>query len=155
MLGIAWDRPDFVDDDATGFGWGIVPRLMLTGDDGAGVMLEAALVLALHNAPEPEGAVLADGRSLEQHGFDLEFAVDGERLHVPLERFLAAWLGRLPRAVEVVLALCNPAARAVARPVGLAAGSRLWWAQGNVDSWAEDDGGKVTWGLSAGRWKVA
>lgn len=149
LLGIDWGRPGFVDEDHDGFGWGLVPRLELVGTDdgpegGERRLLEGALVLALHSA---EREATATGP------FDLELVVDGERLHVPLERFLEVWLPRLPPADELVLAVCNPTAFRFTRP-SAARATRCWAALGDVDSSARRDPTthETTWALSARSW---
>lgn len=147
LLGIDWGRPGFVDEDHVGFGWGLVPRLELVGvSDGSSRLLTDPLVLALHSA-ERDGDTAADAP------FDLELVVDGERLHVPLERFLEVWLPRLPRTHDVVLALCNPTGFEFVRP-RLRDGTRCWAALGDVDSSARIDPitQETTWALSARGW---
>jgi hypothetical protein len=146
LLGIDWGRPGFVDEDHLGFGWGIVPRLRLVGTSPySRVDLDNALVLALHSA---------DRAPDSDAPFDLELVIAGERLHVPLDRFLAVWLPKLPAATDVVLALCNPTAWPLARPP-LAAGARCWCATSDVDSSAEVSAATATtWILTAQTWKT-
>lgn len=149
LLGIDWGRPGFVDDDHTGFGFGVVPRLLLRSPTTS-TLRTAPLVLALHSADR-------DPLAPPSAPFDLELDVFDERLHVPLERFLAVWLPRLPHAADLVLALCNPTAYPLTRPAGLATSTRFWYALSDVDSFAESDSpapGLVTttWGLAAHQW---
>lgn len=144
LLGIDWGRPGFVDDEHEGFGWGLVPRLELVGtDDGTTHLLEGALVLALHSADREDGTA----------PFDLELVVEGERLHVPLDRFLEVWLPSLPEAKDLVLAVCNPTAFRFTRS-SAARATRCWAALGDVDSSARRDPitHETTWALSARSW---
>lgn len=147
LLGIDWARPDALDEDHTGFGWGHVPRLTLaaslTRDE---VLLEDPLVLALHSADRPAEA----DRGAP---FDLELVVAGERLHLPLERFLAVWLPRLPPSTDIVLAVCNPTGYPIPRPPGLPAMTRLWVPTGDVDSSAIHTD-TTTWVLTARTWSA-
>lgn len=147
LLGIDWGRPGFVDEDHLGFGWGVVPRLELVGvSDRSSRLLVNPLVLALHSAERDE-------EQDEATPFDLELVVDGERLHVPLEKFLGVWLPRLPPADDVVLALCNPTGFRFSRP-HLTDATRCWAALGDVDSSARFDPTtqETTWALSARSW---
>lgn len=162
LLGIAWDRPGFVDDDFTGFGFGLVPRLRLAAtapldevrsgpNPGAQYALAAPLVLALHSAERSPGSGPDDD-------FDLELEAEGERLHVPLARFLAVWLPRLPElhgCTDLVLALCNPTGYPIPRPPALPPSCRFWYGVSDVDSFAERDvDGQPFHGLSATRWMM-
>lgn len=150
LLGIDWGRPGFVDEDHIGFGWGLVPCLELVDTDNrAPRMLSGALVLALHSADRAAGDVD------DNTPFDLELEVDGERLHIPLERFLEVWLPKLPRADDLVLALCNPTGFRFSRPQS-AKTTRCWAALGDVDSSARRDPTtqETTWALSARSWML-
>lgn len=123
-----------VDLDYAGYGWCRLPRVWL---DAGGVVtaVEAPVVLALHAADD--GAAVAGD-------VELEFAVDGGAVAVPLSAFLDRWLPRLPPG-PVVLAMCNPYdARlpARARP--------LHHALGAVDAWHDLDGDRVR--LAARTW---
>ncbi|HRE89990.1 MAG TPA: hypothetical protein PK095_12725, partial [Myxococcota bacterium] len=147
LLGIDWGRPGFVDEDHLGFGWGKVPRLELIGvSDRSARLLLNPLVLALHSAERDEDED-------PDTPFDLELVVDGERLHLPLDRFLAVWLPKLPPSLDVVLALCNPTGFRFSRPP-LPDGARCWAALGDVDSSARLDPTtqETTWALSARSW---
>lgn len=147
LLGIDWGRPGFVDEDHVGFGWGFVPRLELVGlSDRSRRLLTNPLVLALHSAERDED-------DAADTPFDLELVVNGERLHVPLERFLEVWLPRLPETNDVVLAVCNPTGFRFGRPRWMS-GARCWAALGDVDSSAQNDPitQETTWALSARSW---
>lgn len=143
LLGIDWGRPGFVDEDHQGFGWGIVPRLSLISTRSERIELRDALVLALHSAERGHSG---------SGPFDLEFVVDGETLHVPLDRFLEVWLPRLPPSPELVLAVCNPTAFPLRRPP-LPERTRVWAPVGNVDSSAQHQS-DTTWLLTAQSWKT-
>jgi len=134
------------DPDFYAFGWGLVPGLTLRGDGDS--RLGRALVLGLHSADEqPPGT---DAIELE---FDIDLGPDPDdyvAIMVPLPVFLAQRLPALLEQTEVddvVLALCNPHRRIVTPPEGVA-GVRLWWAEGDVESWFE--AGRYV--LTAERW---
>ncbi len=122
VLGFAEGR-DTVDHDYGGFGWTRVDRLWLADGDGATVLVERPLVLALHAADD--GAALADD-------IELEFAVGEQTVTARLSAFLARWLPRLPAAATTVLALCNPHRARLPGPAGLR------YALGPVDSWLDE-----------------
>ncbi len=161
LLGIDWGRPGFVDDDHTGFGFGVVPRLVLRSQTTSTLLAppRVPLVLALHTADR-------DPLTPSDAPFDLELDIGDERLHVPLDRFLAVWLPRLTTAhhpTDLVLALCNPTNHPLVRPPQLAPSTRFWYASSNVDSFAEQGAPGpnpaplspdhlTTWGLAAQQW---
>ena len=135
-----------VDEDFEGFGWGRFARLVLESANGDARELHDVIVVALH---------VADGDESAEGDLDLELRVGDEALIVSLTKFLATWAPTLPSANAWVLALCNPAAKAIARPASVPAGVALWVAIGDVDSWAEGcatDGAYETWGLTARAW---
>jgi hypothetical protein len=121
LLGFDRDRY-FVDREYAGYGWALPPRITLDGRDSMAVV-ESPLLLALHSfddSPALEGDILLE--------FVLEGSADGS-VAVPLSRFLADWLPRLPDSSSIVLALCNPH-RAVVT---------LHYAVGAVDSWIDPE----------------
>lgn len=162
LFGIDWGRPGFVDDDHTGFGFGVVPRLLLRSPTIETLLAapRVPLVFALHSADR-------DPLTPADAPFDLELDIGDERIHVPLDRFLAVWLPRVTTAVnptDLVLALCNPTGYALGRPPGLAASTRFWYATSDVDSFGQQDStfsskpakrsrdDLTTWGLTAQQW---
>lgn len=150
LLGVSLGRGEGVDTSFTGTGWGRVSPLALEAPGAPAVRLRDALVLALHGGDDDPGEA---PRPAARGPWDLEFQLPGETLLVPVERFLAVHLPRLPPAADVVLALCNPLHRPLARPPALAPGARLWYALGNVDSFAEPDPlGRPLYGLAATQW---
>jgi hypothetical protein len=144
LLGLEDECRTEVDREFAGFGWGVLPRLVLTSDRDPPRAVNDALVLALHTPDEP-------GEDLE-----LEFWLehDGEALAVlvPWDAFASAHVRPLLSAVhrDVVLALCNPLHRAIERPVWVA-DRRLHYADGDVTSWLDPDG---TIRLQATRWHL-
>lgn len=130
LLGLTETR-DTVDLDYTGFGWAVVEHLALASTATGQVDdLTDALVVAVHAADDGP-AMTAD--------VELEFVIGERGLLVPLTRFLATWLPRLPTARAVVLAACNPH-RATLPTVD---GRAYHYGLGPVDSWLDlaPDGG--------------
>jgi len=157
LLGIDFVR-DEDDPEFAGFGWGRL-GLVLETEGGGRRVVPDALVLALHAAE--------DGEELEGD-IDLEFWLyidtEGDEnddvVLVPLSRFLEVWLPRLPTgAPAIVLVLCNPRRVELSRPPRAPAGVPVWYALGDVRSFAEvapEDELRVhaapRWGVSASRW---
>ena len=153
---------DVPDPEFYGWGLGWVGPLVLAADGGAPrVDLPRALVVALH---------AADDQPEEPGALDLEFDIDLDEtgdefvaLVVPAPRFLEARLpGLVAEAtrghegpVDVVLALCNPRRVPIVRPAGLPASARLWWAEGDVESWLDPSPQGDRFRLSALRWHAA
>ncbi|HET6583539.1 MAG TPA: hypothetical protein VFG69_08825, partial [Nannocystaceae bacterium] len=81
-----------------------------------------------------------------------EFDVDEEIVRAPLSRVLVVHLARLPRADDVVLALCNPAGVTVRAPAGIA--GRIHYGRGDVTSWLDRDSHEHI-RLAAHRWSIA
>lgn len=146
LLGLDDPQRTEVDHDFAGFGWGVVPRVVLADDDDRREVKDA-LVLALHTPDEP-----TDAPELE-----LEFWIehDGEELAVlvPWRAFAEARVRPLLRDEQgdVVLALCNPDARGIDRPSWLGE-RRLYHADGDVTAWLDPDGSIR---LQARRWHVS
>lgn len=127
-----WKREP--DHDYAAFGWSEVDALVLEADDGLRTTVGPALVLALHSTDEPS----PDAGVIE---LELDVLLDPEPITIraPLDRFLDAWLPRLPaKAPHVVLALCNPLDLDLARPAALG-GRILHYAYGDVLSWLDHD----------------
>lgn len=143
LLGLEDEQRTEVDREFAGFGWNVLPRVVLA-DDEQRIDLADALVLALHTPDEPE-----PDRALE-----LAFVVlhEGEELElrVPWVEFAETRVRPLVDAShgDVVLALCNPEHRRIDRPSWLGT-RRLHWADGDVTSWLDPDG---TIRLQATRW---
>lgn len=129
------------DLDYARFGWAEAEVLELEGEDGTRQLVGPALVLALHSTDEPSPDAGVIELELELHDHDDDPAEEAEPLVIraPLDRFLDAWLARLPaNAPHVVLALCNPLRLDPARPSAM--GSRqLHYAYGDVLSWLDHD----------------
>lgn len=142
MLHFDDDRIE-VDRNYAGYGWCRVPEIWIgeTGSDEI-ALLEDALVLALHSADD--GEALPDDIELE---FELP---GGEPVTVLLSQFLAVWLPALPRAKNIVLAMCNPHDAVIAAPKE--AGAPLYYATGDVESWIDDDEGGRLELLADGSW---
>jgi hypothetical protein len=122
------------DPDYAVFGWAEADVVVLEAGDGTRQRVEHVLVLALHSTdvPSPDDTVI----ELE---LDLPDPDGAEPLVIraPLDRFLSAWLPRLPAtAPHVVLALCNPRHLDPARPPELGA-RHLHYAYGDVLSWLD------------------
>jgi len=133
------------DRDYAGFGWAWVDELELAAPVRPSVWLPRALVLALHSADEQP-----DDGSIE-----LEFELPDNIVRAPLSAVLDVALGKLPRADDIVLALCNPRNATVRAPAGFAS-VRLHYAHGDVTSWLDrgaDDREHIR--LAARRWFVA
>lgn len=148
LLGISPGRAS-IDTAHEGFGWGRVPRLVLEDDAGGTRALEDALVIALHVADE-------DGTAPDDDP-DIELRVGDEVLLARLSAFLRVWAPRLQACPAWVLALCNPRRRTIARAPAIPSGTMLWYALGDVDSWAEE-GDEIegpTYGLTAHAWRRA
>ncbi|MEO7731747.1 MAG: hypothetical protein ABIY55_12295, partial [Kofleriaceae bacterium] len=161
---LALDRAD-ADPEFDGYGWAIVDRLWLAGENAwpRPRRLDDVVVIAVHAADD--GVPLADD-------VELDFAVDGRLLRVSALGFLRTWLPRLPAGRPIVLAMCNPhaavlaLATVLARPavlprtagvseltrVGGACGvAELHYATGDVRAWL-DPGAKVR--LTADAWRT-
>lgn len=143
-----------------GYGW-VGPLRLDATDGGAVATLSRALVVALH---------AADVQPDEPGALDLEFDIDLDEtgddfvaIVVPAARFLEARLAALVAGatagsdgtVDVVLALCNPRRVAIARPAGLSESVRLWWAEGDVESWLDPTPRGDGFRLTALRWHAA
>ena len=135
------------DHDYGRFGWAQADALVLENDDGSRLHVGPALVLALHSTddPSPDDGVIE--LELELHDVEPELGASEARdpaeplvIRAPLDRFLDAWLPRLPAsAPHVVLALCNPLHLDPARPSALGA-RNLHYAYGDVLSWLDHQG---------------
>ncbi|MBL4686055.1 MAG: hypothetical protein JKY37_15785 [Nannocystaceae bacterium] len=147
LLHLSEDR-DLPDTENYGFGWGVVPRIELCTDETEAIVLEGALVLALHRAEQQP----VDALDLDLE-FDIDYGPDPEdyvAIIAPLGAFVAHHLPRVLARVsasEVVFALCNPDHRLLEIPAVQGA-QRYWWAEGNVDSWRDGD----RYLLTARRW---
>lgn len=128
--------------DYAGFGWAELDALVLESDDGTREPLGPALVLALHTPDDPPHLDhLELALELPDPDADPDPHADPAPLVVlaPLDRFLAAWLPRLPRAApHVVLALCNPGHLDPPRP-SLLGPRQLHYAHGDVLAWLDVD----------------
>ena len=123
------EAPGAVDTQYAGYGWTRVDRIWLAPDDRPAQPVDDALVLALHSADD--GEPMADDIELE---FELP---GGGSVLVLASMFLAKWLPLLPQEPQaVVLAMCNPHRARLAAPVP---GRTLYYGQGDVDSWLDDD----------------
>lgn len=144
LLGLEDEQRIEVDREFAGFGWNVLPRVVLA-DDEQRIALADALVLALHTPDEPT----PDRDDLELAFFVLH---EGEELElrVPWPKFAETRVRPLLDAAhgDVVLALCNPERREIDRPAWLGS-RRLHWAEGDVTSWLDPDG---TIRLQASRW---
>ncbi len=145
------DDPERLSPDLTfaGFGHGVVGPLELAAPRQRSIVLERALVLALHTSEIPP----PDASEIE---LEFELETEDEQLTsvlVPLDGFLAVKLPTLLGCErDVVLALCNPLRLAPARPAVL--GERtLHYAWGDVLSWLDRDAwGGEQFRLSADAW---
>lgn len=139
------------DPDYAVFGWAEADAVVLESDDGTRQRVEPVLVLALHSTdePAPDDAVI----ELELDLPDPAGVAAPLVVRAPLDRFLAAWLPRLPQAPpHVVLALCNPRRLDPARPPELGART-LHYAHGDVLSWLDaHDGAPSEIRLHAPTW---
>lgn len=148
----AWrSEPDL---DYARFGWAQAEVLVLEGEDGTRQVVGPALVLALHSTDEPSPDAGVIELELELHDHDDDPAEDAEPLVIraPLDRFLDAWLARLPaNAPHVVLALCNPLRLDPARPSALGP-RQLHYAYGDVLSWLDHDRDPPRIRLHAHQW---
>lgn len=151
LLGLdrAW-APDEPDDDPTSYGWARVPRIVLSDASGHERVIRDALVVAVHSADDEPDLP----RSLM-----LEFWLEHEGEPVAVLQRLTEFLAErvqplLGREDDVVLALCNPRAQRIDRPVWLGH-RRLHVARGDVKAWLDEPtDGDAGLRLSADRWYV-
>jgi hypothetical protein len=127
LLNLVEDR-ELPDHDYAGFGWAKVDSVWLTVGEEHGRRIDDALVLALHSPDDAEN-IAGD--------VELEFELPTGAVSVLASKFLEVWLPKLPRASNVVLALCNPHGATLVRPAGVQ--RALWYGAGDVESWREDD----------------
>lgn len=127
------------DADYAGFGWTRVDRVLLTAPQRPDVVVDDAIVVALHSADEQP----------EDGDLDLLFEIGDESLVVGLSRWLPHMLAQLPAQRPVVLALCNPRRVAIASEAAV-----LHYAYGDVTSWLDPDPGGPQLRLTARRWLV-
>lgn len=133
------------DRDYAGYGWAWVDELELSAPARPSVVIPRALVLALHSADlQPDDVDI-----------ELEFELDDAIVRAPLSAVLDVVLGKLPRADDLVLALCNPQNTCVRAPAGFAS-MRLHYADGDVTSWLDRGAdGREHIRLAARRWSIA
>ena len=141
VLSLDRDDPEF-----TGVGFCRLRSVWLDSRTGeAPIHARDALVLALHSPEEPEP--LAED-------IELEFADQGAS--VLLSKFLDVWLPKLLGVGEqvIVLALCNPVGGKVHAPAA-AGGLPVCYADGDVESWLEEDEAGAKIRLLADVWRRA
>jgi hypothetical protein len=143
------DAPDL---ESTQFGFCRVGVIRLHGRaQGAPREVRDALVVAVHAADEAER--LADDVELE---FFVEEVAKDYSVTVLLSAFLERWLPvAFTGEQAIVLAMCNPHAARVRRPKA-AGRAPVYYADGDVDSWLDTDGGgRQHIRLEAERWHLA
>jgi len=119
------EHRELPDHDYAGYGWARVDSLWLAVGDAEQPIVDA-LVLALHSADD--GEAIADD-------VELEFELPDGPVSVLASAFLDRWLPLLPRAANVVLALCNAHRAVLQRPAGALA--PIHYGLGDVESWRE------------------
>lgn len=121
LLNLVEDR-DAPSRDYAGFGWAVVPQVVL--DDGTRREVDNALLIAVHAADDAEPWT---------DDIDLAFELPDENVRVRLSKFLAVWLPKLPATEEIVLVACNPHRATLQLPVA------LHYGLGDVASWLDSD----------------
>lgn len=156
LLGLGDPSRLEVDPDYYGYGWARIAHVALESPGSGLVVIANALVLALHTPdPDPNTPTQQEPNA----ALELEFWVDhnGEEVAVQVswERFAEVHVSPLLRADEdLVLALCNPDALTVCRPVGLR--GPMHYADGDVTAWSDSfASGPDQIRLQAPRWRTS